>query len=128
MKAEEFRIGNLLHDRENRLCRVEELSCREGEREVYAPAVNGPTTALPNKTIPLTEEWLLKFGFRERYKSHISVVYEIEEAPEINIRFKLFNETCNFRHYGTYIRKIKYVHQLQNLYFALTGEELQIKN
>ena len=28
---------------------------------------------------------------------------------------------------STYLRDIKYVHQLQNLYFALTGEELTIK-
>jgi len=29
---------------------------------------------------------------------------------------------------GSYLGCVKYVHELQNLYFALTGEELELKN
>jgi len=64
--------------------------------------------------IPLTEEWLLKFGFDDlgtygygRGNFHICL-HENEFYFSINNR-KVF---------------IKHVHQLQNLYFALTGEEL----
>ena len=35
---------------------------------------------------------------------------------------KDFNIGQGFKH------RLKYVHQLQNLYFALTGKELKIKN
>jgi hypothetical protein len=67
--------------------------------------------------IPLTEEWLLKFRFDDlgtygygRGNFHICL-HGNEFYFPINNR-KVF---------------IKYVHQLQNLYFALTGEELIIK-
>ena len=73
------------------------------------------------KAIPLTEEWLLKFWF-------ISNPYEDRyEKGSIHIEcLKTKGETYlwieNMAH-------IKYVHQLQNLYFALTGEELtQVDN
>ena len=68
------------------------------------------------KPIPLTEEWLLKFWF-------ISNPYEDRyEKGSIHIEcIKTKGETYlwieNMPH-------IKYVHQLQNLYFVLTGEEL----
>jgi hypothetical protein len=66
--------------------------------------------------IPLTEEWLLKFGF-------VSNPYEDRyEKGTIHIE-------CDKTKGATYLwvenmPHIKYVHQLQNLYFALTGEEL----
>jgi hypothetical protein len=66
------------------------------------------------KPIILTEEWLLKLGF------------------DINIPYGWFyrgfklNKNFSYELIGDAI-KIKYVHQLQNLYFALTGEELTIK-
>ena len=67
--------------------------------------------------IPLTEEWLVKFGFEENSTSFTnSIAY-----PCI---VKLKNQSnCIF--YNSL--QIKHVHQLQNLYFALTNEELTIK-
>lgn len=64
--------------------------------------------------IPLTEDWLLKFGF--------------EDVPTGNY----WNQKLCIHIYSNefYILQeqgrvfIQYVHQLQNLYFALTGEEL----
>jgi hypothetical protein len=76
------------------------------------------------KPIPLTEEWLLKFGF------------SLDEG--ITIRVSEFNwfslSNLNIGYFysvngGEYLigKPIKYVHQLQNLYFALTGNELTLK-
>lgn len=71
------------------------------------------------KPIPLTEEWLLKFGFSEKLGNW--------ELP--NFRFHI-NKPMNFdgflfcEGYSVTTDKIQFVHQLQNLYFALTGEEL----
>jgi len=72
--------------------------------------------------IPLTEEWLLKFGFEKlnliawRCGNII-----IETVLGFNVRMMATEESSVF------IKKIKHVHQLQNLYFALTNEELTIK-
>jgi hypothetical protein len=77
--------------------------------------------------IPLTEEWLLKFGFEitKQTKEDNNIwtfkgnecKFELEQI----IKFHLYDNM----HFGI---EVKHVHQLQNLYFALTGEELKFKN
>jgi hypothetical protein len=77
--------------------------------------------------IPLTEEWLLKFGFYETTKEHyVSGLYTLNKPDG----FYINKETmcyCDIDYEGTTNDRIKiqYVHQLQNLYFALTGKELK---
>ncbi len=76
--------------------------------------------------IPLTEEWLVRFGLKpERlieFDANIGKWYTMDGS-----RF-LFQYDGNGRiHNGVLGIEIKHVHQLQNLYFALTGDELTIK-
>ena len=78
--------------------------------------------------IPLTEEWLLKFGFEEQGKS---IIFSIEHQGMklvIDIYQGLNNIHLVFENMSAPLIKIKYVHQLQNLFFALTGEELKLLN
>ena len=72
--------------------------------------------------IPLTEEWLLKFGFKDKSMALPHIVFDVANALTWNESSK----TLTFGYYGEL--KCEYVHQLQNLYFALTGEELTIIN
>ena len=73
------------------------------------------------RPIPLTEEWLIKFGF--------------VRVGMLTMRLDKFTCYCeedytdNFCLGDIELFDVvpKYVHQLQNLYFALTGEELTIK-
>lgn len=78
--------------------------------------------------IPLTEEWLLKFGFihsklfdcdlfTSSWNFHISVL-----SGEYQLNYK---ESAKSQWIP--LIKIKHVHTLQNLYFALTNEELTLK-
>jgi hypothetical protein len=104
MKANELRIGNWVRLREHdAFIQIEQYQLCESELINVQP-------------IPITEEWLLKFWF-------ISNPYEDRyEKGSIHIEcLKTKGETYlwieNMPH-------IKYVHQLQNLYFALRGEEL----
>lgn len=71
------------------------------------------------KQIPLTEEWLLKFGF-EKDNKWIFHIKLMKGYININGVFCLFEYKENHQN-------IIYVHQLQNLYFALTGNELELK-
>jgi hypothetical protein len=66
--------------------------------------------------ITLTEEWLVKFGVNKLHKN-IKVSYWNDDFLHEQMTLRI-NET---------LIKIKHVHQLQNLYFALTGEELTLK-
>ena len=89
------------------------------------------------KPIPLTEEWLLKFGFKEikRYTHDFeeiiygkSIIVGSEnhcETLTISMPFKVgfIGDYLSDQEYTLNI-DIKHVNQLQNLYFALTNEEL----
>jgi hypothetical protein len=68
--------------------------------------------------IPITEEWLLKFGFE---KDEIIEFYRKDETSSTIIID--FNFVCLL---GYSHVKIQTVNQLQNLYFSLTEKELII--
>lgn len=80
--------------------------------------------------IPLTEEWLLKFGFEGKVSKtsncgNYYLNYDAEYGHHDMALWYQRGSWC-FSHTGRFT-VLKYVHQLQNLYFALTGEELTIK-
>ncbi len=75
--------------------------------------------------IPLTEDILLKCGIElkfEELESGSRMSYWVKGAFDLEIGAD--GKIC-FEVYSHYI-EVKYLHQLQNLYFALTGEELNI--
>lgn len=82
--------------------------------------------------IKLTEEWLLKFGFHkdgEWYEK--SMNYSIFNEIIVSLNLKRFN-VCESSYVDTYHEicltdKLEYVHQLQNIYHSITGEELTLK-
>ena len=125
MKANELRIGNWYKSvKWNRSvqCELSDLYdlCAKSDGSYNDPPINEMF-----EPIPLTEEWLLKFGFEGNSIFGANIKYKIGYfevwyfgEPD---RYMLEN-LKNMRVY------IEYVHQLQNLYFALTGTELLIKN
>ena len=72
--------------------------------------------------IPLTEEWLIeKMKFHKQNNQIYSIGLKLfiswwnTNSIEIDINGEVLIINC------------KYVHELQNIYFALTGEELELK-
>jgi hypothetical protein len=124
MTANELRIGNWVYHEPS----VNETTNGEfivSEINVFDEnSINGLESS-DVKPIPLTEEWLVKFGFKNRG------LRTTEQRP-----FFLFtNNGKGFTYRDGYIsfvgvtveKPIMHVHTLQNLYFALTGEELTLK-
>jgi TATA-box binding protein (TBP) (component of TFIID and TFIIIB) len=119
MKANHFRIGNWLFHSDNTPMKIAKI-----ESEKFAELnFNDCSIVLEHKgiyyeskifPIPITEEILLKCGF-EKGKCYFSL-----ENFDIDLKgwFGFNNMVAN--------ANIKYLHQLQNLYFALTGEELEV--
>lgn len=135
IQPSELRIGNLIISDLDEFVYISSITINsvEGKRPSDIFTTNWQTVFSP-KPIPLTEEWLLKAGFEIReslsYKEYFIGTNEvthdwlfsltwINDPERINaINAPFFN---NGRH------TIQYVHQLQNLYFALTGKELEFK-
>lgn len=71
------------------------------------------------RPIPITEEWLVKFGFRSINNVWQLFPIELMDGPN---GYEFFHRALG----GGKFKTITYVHQLQNLYFALTDSELTI--
>jgi len=71
--------------------------------------------------IPINNEWLLHFGFIYFQELGIEAWYCTQDTK---MPLRIYKGTDSlFRHNGSFV-EIQYVHQLQNLYFALTNQEL----
>ena len=119
MKANELRIGNLLN------WNGSESPIQAGGIYLYE---SGQLNIIP-EPIPLTEEWLVRFGFVKKKRGGW---YVLKRGSSKTNNLKMFH-LGEFNDEGQYNTKggcmsgyipIIHVHQLQNLYFALTGEEL----
>jgi len=125
MEASELRFGNLVYDTKR------EINIIDLEAITYISVE--PKNQV--KPIPLTEKWLLKFGFKKKknyYKktNGISVnswfldnrfiidIQKYNNDNEFGFCFKTNNNTTF----------IKSVHELQNIFYSLTFDELEYMN
>ena len=121
MKQNEIRVGNWLND---------PRPFNEDTKKFFKMTDNGYFKVTARdiqfaeeyKPIPLTEEILLKCGFKKKngykfvlHNSHFSLV----------MIDSITREDYAFSHYNLWVN-LEHVHQLQNLYFALTGQELEV--
>jgi len=122
LKLYELRIGNffqieLLPTHRKRIKKIDEIK----QKHVLLDG----SWYLLQKLIPilLTEEVLLKCGFEKFIWVTESTVYK---QDDFNCRLdedgvQVFG--ANFNN----LKPLKYLHELQNLYFDLTGKELQVE-
>ena len=111
MKANELRIGNWVNNNP----RDGVITVFSNDKCVIRHKAGIDRAFIEElEPIPLTEEWLLKFEFeRNKYALNSFIKNDVIISTD---KFIYMSRT-----------KLKYVHQLQNLYFALTGEELKLK-
>jgi hypothetical protein len=145
MKANLLRIGNLLSvgNYDVKVVEIHHLGVRVWDLEETQDAWERFSDRI--KPIPLTEEWLLKFGFVEKnignklseswYElKYLSNEHEPMITSWVSILINIETWSCVIcdeypEEIGANTKtKIEYVHQLQNLYFALVGEELTFKS
>jgi hypothetical protein len=141
MEANELRIGNYVTEEVLGKCEVYEI-----HYDTVWVLVNNITIEGKENTrsfhlsinhlnpIPLTEEWLLKFGFKEQIGFSKIIGLDLLKSFEV-AHNDLDKWYCYFRNFNKGLlddfvllrSDLKHVHQIQNLYFALTNEELTIK-
>lgn len=114
MKENELRIGNY-YNQYGYYTKVSWFTLKELE--------DAPTSQLWCKPIPLTEDILLKCGF---------VKVNRIDFGELKPCYAIFSLAVMIRHNSFFIdwiggnTEIKYLDQLQNLYFSFTNKELEI--
>ena len=133
MKATELQIGNYVLDDTSddvmivsRIENVEYTEWNSGDKYNIICLHLGTKDYYEGnfRPIPLTEEWLEKFGFEEdeTYISEQNPFLDyLKDELRISMPYFIFEYGDNGHPH------IKHVHQLQNLYFCLYGEELTIK-
>ena len=122
MEAQELRIGNIIEGY------LEPQVSEWVEIEVTLEVL-GRMQTYPNthgyRPVSLTGEWLVKLGFKQMYFLGAKIRYFIKgnlmySTIDRHVEYK--NGSINF-----IIRECEHVHDLQNLYQAMTGEELTLK-
>lgn len=121
MDVTELRIGNYVHNN------VESFPIKAKDL-MFLLAFDNEHYAEP---IPINEKWLLDFGF-EHKEDNGSEYFTIQIGNNLNLTISLTDKTAGidleWRSQGSQLwAMIESVHQLQNLFNSLTGEELTIK-
>lgn len=146
MKAEELRIGNLVYwnipEKLNVLHEVVGIFQNRLQTQPISLG-NSMEEYLP---IPLTHEWLTKFGFQIRtidynleadnypcYEIFLLTPFTYDNYLRCNAKLNRWciiqkiHDSDEEADWCEIMFSLKYVHQLQNLYFSLTGKELELK-
>jgi hypothetical protein len=126
MKATELRIGNLVYDKWANVAKVESIGMHENVRISTKDYEFESNKIYDLFSINLTEEWLLKFGFKlDMVNFNWNAAIGENEIGDFKLALRYSERIGWF--FQSKCTVIKYVHQLQNLYFALTCEELEVK-
>lgn len=128
IQANELRIGNWLYVYGNTINTYQTSKPKQVNIE-FLKAINVENEERPNgiltwfNPIPLTPEILEKCGFEYWTLDHFCKDPNDAYWVHNKMKFAINNIKWTVQKLDV---KINYLHQLQNLYFALTGEELLI--
>ena len=116
MKANELRIGNwCASPYEPKIFKVSAMHILHLEEGMDSLSILG---------IPLTPEIFYNSGFDEKNTKWRKLL----KNGKVSIDMSHYGQTTFWYCYGNHgVIGLDYVHQLQNLYFALTGKELNIE-
>lgn len=127
IKANELRIGNVVFYQGTTSCNVEITG--QDIADLFSGKFNEIGVEL--KPIPLTEEIIIRMGFNSPYKNDEAETVDywgkdLDASISVETADSGFTTEKLFRYNVSQTRQkpIIYVHQLQNLHFALKGTEL----
>ncbi len=141
IRKTEIRLGNYVRDRGGKVIRIDFIELIQkgvetkfGQRIFIDKKEVHPMTEYTAyaEVIPLTEKWLLDFGFilystgsfckhLNNDDSYLVIDLKYKNGVWLNINQEGVENSIKLSH-------IKNVHELQNVYYSLTGIELQLKD
>lgn len=126
MKIEDLRVGNLINY--GQVYRIDKnyisASSSKGTWSNHIDLI---------KPVNITEEWLFRFGFLIDYDEGDIKYYVISTNHNFGIKvydnseYYIYHEYVNTEEY-TILKEIFFIHELQNVWFSLTNEELKKDN
>lgn len=130
MESKNLRIGNLVQSRVNGISRIEQIGSSINSKYIGGRSLEGQYWENSWLPIEITEKMLIDLGFKKTPISdddgyYFSIELSDNKYCDLSILSGDKNgyiEVCLFPYESIF--RYKYVHQLQNLYFALTGDEL----
>lgn len=135
MEPTELRIGNFIqyNSPDHSICFDLVVGINYSDDfHVHMVELHGRTPININgiSPIPITPEWLERLGFERKYKNENTIHWVKFSAKHLSFVItecsSLFGMEYNA--YGAdHCPQIFHIHQLQNLYHALTGQELTVK-
>lgn len=127
IKTSDVMLGNLMQDQDGNILQISEIT----EKNIVYKVLD--RTKFPLKEgwkavpIPLSEEILLKAGFVEVYKSDYTQKLEHEECISFVWKRVLNLNDGTIYFMNICIPNVRCLHQLQNLFKSLTGNDLKIE-
>lgn len=124
----DLRRGNLIYGISDRIEKV--MALREGLITAFTPTSEDNAMEFESKyfsPIELTEDWLIRFEFKKTVDEYDDIYYALGNFILEEMYFSNLQDCGFYYHLGHNELKIHSVDQLQNLFWAVTGEELTIK-
>jgi hypothetical protein len=115
MTANEIRIGNLV---KSKLLGTEHKVLGVYKNKIWTDLQESWSDIEDFEPIPITEERLLRFGFENKE-------FSFDKGSFFLMKRKSKKEYLYQAHTNRF--QVKYVHQLQNLFYSLKNQELCIK-
>lgn len=116
LSAKNLRLGNIVRSKINGISKVEQIGSSINSEYVGGRSLEGNYWENSYLPVEINEEWLLDFGFEKRKVDFPSFQLNGIQINYINGKWQDYVSQ----------RGLPHIHELQNLYFAMTGEELTI--
>ena len=122
IKVNELRLNNYVKfengDESHQVQGVYQSSnCEDRTIQLYGNYISNRDDQLVG--VPISDDWLLKFGF-----DCFPWGWVKKSSEDFGVRINM--RSYNYDVSGNSSVRLDFVHQLQNLYFALTREELEV--
>lgn len=135
MTSKNYRLGNIVRSKINGISRIEQIGSSLNPEYIGGRSLDGNYWENSYLPVELTEQWLIDFGFKKEVLSDDSAYYyylNLNNEKYCHLAILSgdkngFIEAVTLFPYEDWFR-YKYVHELQNLYHAITGTELELKN
>ena len=132
MKANELRLNNYVYAENEFLSMMDIAFIESISHEIGIEFIGEHTKGDRQKEsigdldpIPITEQWLVDFGFEKTEWDNNNSFRKMIGNNDYAI---VFYSNCICEIGDIIVKEIDFVHQLQNLFFALTGTELELNS